>query len=59
MEVLCGCVGMTTTVPPPPHTHTQIYIYIYQYLLMSEVVQSEELGRGLFAVICRLLFSSG
>jgi len=26
---------------------------------MSEFVQSEELGRGLFAVICRLLFSSG
>ena len=26
---------------------------------MSEVVQYEELGRGLFAVICRLLFSSG
>jgi len=33
--------------------------HIYRYLLMSEFVQSEELGRGLFTVICRLLFSSG
>ena len=40
------------------YSTTHIYIYIYRYLLMSNIVQSEELGRGLFAVFCRLLFSS-
>ena len=47
MEVLKGCVGMTTTVP-----HTYIFINIF----IVKVVRSDKRGRGL-PLFYRLLLS--
>ena len=45
MEVLLGCIGLTTTVP---HTHIYLFIYLFIYYCQELVVQS---GDDLMAVI--------
>ena len=55
VEVMCTCTyGGTVRLRWNDNYSTT---HIYRYLLMSKVVQSEELGHGLFAIICHLLLS--